>query len=613
MSDVKPGPKSRERQLDRLVLVVLVASSAALLYVLRPYGLLISDDGFSVYPVVRMLEGGLLYRDIYHYYAPLSYHLLEIVFTLTGPSLLSARTLWMLFLLGSIAGSYRIARRFAPPATAWLPAATYALVPGPWHKAFYGLCIVSFLLALARALERSSPARHLQLGAVCGVVLMVRQELGLAQFLVAAAIVGIVPVWPLRWQNLDRTAVATGMRRVLLVCTGLAVAVAPVFAYYAAHENLGNLIDAVFRQAVQYSSRPPMSFLRFVLPGGFGNAAEGAGVGALLLVPLAFGPLAAGFLVRAIRARGLDVRNALAAALVVLLVPAAAQSFNPPLLVRFLQSAICFYLLIPFVLGELSQRTRGPATLFAGLSLAFGVVFVIGGPQQVLPSDAYIGSMRSLRYSAPVQVMGDEFFTDESLANEIRLVQAFIAEHTQPDEPIFTAPLHSTYYLLLDRPNPTAYLGDFPGLNLAMSGQRKRTEMQRLLASEARYAVVDRAWWAAWFGRTTPIRSAVFAAFVPVRLYGAVAILERDSSSERLGMRKIARRIWQHRTRPGDADALRKILRNWPYEPVPHELLGELLFEQRKFRAAAASLEAASRLDPANPRLQVQLNRARNQ
>ncbi len=603
---------SRESRLDRLLLLALVASSAALLFCLRPYGLLMSDEGFMVYPALRMLEGDLLYRDVYHYYAPLPYHLLEAVFAVTRPSLLWARTLWMLFLLGSIAGTYRIARRFAPPAVALLPAVVYALAPGPWHKAFYGLCSVSFLLVLARALERKSPARHVLLGAACGVTLMCRQELGIAQLLVASAIVCIVTLGALRSEGVRGAALAAGVRRLLLVYSGFAAALAPLLALYAAHGNLGNMVDAVFLQAYTYSRRPLASLLRFALPGDeFGSALEGAVVGVLLMIALFFALMAAGFLLRAIRVRGFDARNALAAALIALVGAAVAQSYNPPLLVRFLQSALCFYLLIPFVLGELSPRTRGPATVFAALSLAFYVGLVIGGSQQVLPSDAYTGSMRSLRYSARVRVLGDELWTSEARASEIRLVQAFIAEHTQPDEPIFAAPLLSTYYLLLERPNPTAFLGDFPSADLAMSRERKRAEMQSLLASEARYAVVDREWWMSQGDRSGPILRALLSKFVPVRFYGSVAILERDSSPERLRMHAIASRIWKGRVGRRDAGALREIIRRSPYEPVPHELLGELLLGQEKFREAAASLEAALRLDPANPRLRARLGSAR--
>ena len=77
-------------------------------------------------------------------------------------------------------------------------------------------------------------------------------------------------------------------------------------------------------------------------------------------------------------------------------------------------------------------------------------------------------------------------------------------------------------------------------------------------------------------------------------------------------MHAIAFRIWKGRVGRRDAGALREIVRRSPYEPVPHELLGELLLGQEKFREAAASLEAALRLDPANPRLRARLETARN-
>jgi tetratricopeptide (TPR) repeat protein len=215
--------------------------------------------------------------------------------------------------------------------------------------------------------------------------------------------------------------------------------------------------------------------------------------------------------------------------------------------------------------------------------------------------------MRSLRYFAPIQVLGDEILTDENTVEEIRLVQAFIAERTQPNEPIFTAPRHSIYHLLLDRPNPTAFLGDFSFANLAMSGERKRSEMRRLLASETRYAIVEREWWANPSDPSRPILDAVHSAFVPVRLYGSMAILERDSSSKRLRMQAIARRIWRKRIAHGDALTLWEIVQERPNEPVAHQLLGELLLAQRKFPAAKSSLESALRLDPANPYLRSQL------
>ena len=116
--------------------------------------------------------------------------------------------------------------------------------------------MLPFLLALVRSVEHKSASRHLQLGAVCGAVLMFRQELGAAQLLLGAGLVGIVPLWPLRPASFRGGAFLLGLRRVSLVVSGFVAAVIPVFALYAVQGNLVDLLDAVFRQAYQYSNRP---------------------------------------------------------------------------------------------------------------------------------------------------------------------------------------------------------------------------------------------------------------------------------------------------------------------------------------------------------------------
>ena len=117
---------------ERVVLAVLVAASAAVLWPLRPYGLQMGNDGWLLHPAVRMQEGEVLYRDVLTYYAPLRYHLFERVFALFGPSFLLSRTVWVLMFVASAALAFRLCLRLLPVWLAWGPPAVYVLAPGPW-------------------------------------------------------------------------------------------------------------------------------------------------------------------------------------------------------------------------------------------------------------------------------------------------------------------------------------------------------------------------------------------------------------------------------------------------------------------------------------------------
>ena len=127
-----------EQARDRAVLVALVVVSAAVLMPLRPYGLQRGNEGWLLHPVMRMLEGEVLYRDVLTYYAPLYYHLVALAFTLFGPSFLLSRTLSVIVLVATAALAYRVGRRWFPTWFAWCPPLVYVLAPGPWVKAPYG-------------------------------------------------------------------------------------------------------------------------------------------------------------------------------------------------------------------------------------------------------------------------------------------------------------------------------------------------------------------------------------------------------------------------------------------------------------------------------------------
>ena len=65
-------------------------------------------------------------------------------------------------------------------------------------------------------------------------------------------------------------------------------------------------------------------------------------------------------------------------------------------------------------------------------------MFILLGSHEILPSEAYAGSLRSLRYAAPVDLLGDRFHTSPELAAEVAELRRFIDVETDDDEPIFS-------------------------------------------------------------------------------------------------------------------------------------------------------------------------------
>ena len=97
---------------ERLALLALLAGAALVVLPLRRRGLIPNDEGWLLHPTLRMLEGEVLYRDVWVHYAPLRYHLLEALFSLAEPSLLVARTLLAGLILLGVAGVFRFVQEF---------------------------------------------------------------------------------------------------------------------------------------------------------------------------------------------------------------------------------------------------------------------------------------------------------------------------------------------------------------------------------------------------------------------------------------------------------------------------------------------------------------------
>lgn len=595
----------------------LAAVAAAYLLPLRHYGLMIVDEGFYLHPTLRMLQGEVLYRDVWTFYAPLRHHVMEWAFRLGGPSLLLARSILVALLVATVVLAYRVGRRLAGPALAWVPAAVYALAPGPFQKAWFGVCSMGFFLLLARALEKPGRGRFLALGALAGTTLVTRQEIGLAQIGLGLAATAApflaAPLWHVR----HREGAAGDL---VGFAAGAAAVTGVVAAYYAAQGALGDLLQAVFVSAFRQMSVHASGFSVLFAPGVLKSHPEGAGAVVALLAPAVVYPLVGVALAVRVVRRGIDARSALVGALLVYGAATLSQAWHPPVLFRLQQSALPLYLLVAWGADELAGAVRrrggvGPwiARAVAVVPVAAGAALVwlaTGGAPIIGGLLEFSGTWRMRAYDAPVRVLGDTTYTDWHTAEEVRLVRAFFEAHTRPGEPVFVGPSHSLYYVLLDRPNPTRIVEEhmLHGDHI-LSDDQKREEMARLLASPTRYALIDASWWASPEIRDRVHRT-LLEHFRPIRHYGAsragtrgMLVLERrdDAPAQRFGA--AYRRFLSGRRGPGDLREAEALALRLGDEPLPHALLGKLLFQAERWDDAARALEAAWQLDPADAHL----------
>ncbi|UCE87165.1 MAG: hypothetical protein JSU66_05405 [Deltaproteobacteria bacterium] len=602
-----------------LVDAALVLGGLAYLLPLRRHGLMINDDGWYLHPVLRMLDGEVLYRDVLTFYAPLEHHLFAAVFSLAEPSIVLARTVWVAILVATVVLTHRVALRLVPPGLAWLPAVVYALVPGPWHKALLGFCAMSFFLVLARFLEKPTLRRAALMGGTAGLIFVTRQDLGLAGFAIALGAAAIPQLAPARFGVGAAPSLRGASRSVATALAGFGLPVALTAAYYAHFGALPALVEMAYVRAFGQMGAHRGSLGRLLSPDTFGLAAEGRAVGILMLAPLVVYPAAGVALIARLRRHGLDATSVLLLSLLAVAVATLSQAYLPMLLIRLLQSAIPLYLLTTFVAAELARvlarrAAAGPGRLVAAappvllVAAAAALVWlVIAGIPHVHPSDEYSGSARVRRAREPVEVLGDTLRVRWELAEEIRLVRAFFDACCEPDEPVLALPLHATYYILLDRRNPTRILGEHygPG-DYVLSDARKRAEMERLRASDARYAIVA-ADWLAWPERPERLRRTLLRNFHPVRAYRSLVILARGGDASDRRLTEVHRRLLLGREAPEDTERLRERVRERPAEPLPRALLGMVLAREGRIDASIRAFRAAALRDPSDP---IHLERA---
>lgn len=142
------------------------------------YGISLSDEGYIINGVLRVMQGKLCGKD-FHAYAPGRYYLIALFFKLFGTNLIIERIVFMIFLSFNTILIFFVARKIMPELVALIPALITMIIPGPWHKAMDIYFFLMSLLTLIKYANYRNLKNLFILGFISGLTLFFRTYLGL--------------------------------------------------------------------------------------------------------------------------------------------------------------------------------------------------------------------------------------------------------------------------------------------------------------------------------------------------------------------------------------------------------------------------------------------------
>ena len=145
---------------------------------------LINDEGKLLSEAGAMIDGRVIYRDFFEFAPPATHYLIYFLWSVTGPSYLAAKTLFIILLFFCAFGLYKISQKFAAGKTTYLPPLLFAVATWAWPainyytlNLFFSIWSVYFFLGF---LDRpGSGRRHLALsGLLAGLAMLANQSHG---------------------------------------------------------------------------------------------------------------------------------------------------------------------------------------------------------------------------------------------------------------------------------------------------------------------------------------------------------------------------------------------------------------------------------------------------
>ncbi len=192
------APRCRSWSAADALLAVLPAVTGLVLWApVLEQGLSLGDEGWLISGASRIVEGEVLYRDVFRSYGPGIFHSCAWLLRGFGEDVLVARWGW-LGLLASLAGlSFLVARRLLPRGSAVMVALIPVVIRAPYYKAFVPLSLVAGLaLVFPLIRERLRRSTCWWVGAGIGALAMFRQEVAAYSLLIGLASLALARLAP---------------------------------------------------------------------------------------------------------------------------------------------------------------------------------------------------------------------------------------------------------------------------------------------------------------------------------------------------------------------------------------------------------------------------------
>lgn len=480
------------------------------------------DESLVAATAERLYAGEILYRDVFSYWNPGVFWLHAGLFSVAGVSVEAVRLPLTLFGAAAAVGVWRLARDHSGRAPAILAGLALPLVCYPvWWKAsphwYSTFAVIAAALTLRHCFGgRYTPFAVLATGALCGIAFIFLQPVGVLIF----GATGAVLAWDAAWMRSRGVA----FKRIALLAGGALVPTAVMYGYFAVNHALGEMVyDTIlwplegFRRTMHTSygaefwmpSDLPFRITRVVL-----MAVPPVAIGVSLFLTGSKYPR------RAVvqRERREFASASIAAGLL-------ASNYYYPDVVHLAFAAPLACAVVAALTVRLGRRDRGRGLALVGAVLTCFFVVLAGLGSFHRKQSTCSAELSTARGTITVQI---------AMANALRDVFSFLAEHLAPGERLYVYPYGPGFSFLSGHPNPTPFEGVLPGQPLFTTAVQLEQVVSALEEQPVRYIVLTHL-----NGRgilqqhNTALERYIRRRYHVAKDFGSVLVLERDSPGER--------------------------------------------------------------------------------